>query len=229
MELTGTLSTWFLVGLVYSFIGWIGEVVVLSTIKKRLVVSRGFLVGPLCPIYGVGALLMTLLLRNVDNIFIVFIVAVISSGVLEYFTSFAMEKLFRVRWWDYGEEAFNLHGRICLKNLFYFGIGGIFLVYIGNPFLFSVFENIPIVTRVTIAGVLLFLLLVDIGVSLWLVIVCRVTVGTVEIDATEEISQRVREILAGKGKLKGRLVRAFPNMEAKKKAPRARKTQQKRC
>ncbi len=223
MEIASELATWFLVFLTYSVVGWLMEMVAVTIIDRKKPTNRGFLIGPICPIYGFGAIFMTLLLRGVDNLVEIFLVAMLGSALLEYFTSFVMEKMFRVRWWDYSKKPFNIHGRICLENLFYFGVLGIMVVKLGNPVLFGFFGGLSISLRLGIAGAALVIMLADILTSLWLINVCRVTVGTVQIDATEEITERVREILMGKGKLNRRLVKAFPTMEAKKKKPRAKK------
>ncbi len=224
MAVAGNIATWFLVFLTYSVLGWALEMVAVTFMMHRKVTNRGFLIGPVCPIYGFGAIFMTLLLRNVNNLVAIFVVAVLGSALLEYFTSYAMEKLFRVRWWDYTEKPFNIRGRICLENLFYFGVMGILVVKLINPVLFGFFEAITLKPRIAIAGVLLAVMVADIALSLWLIIVCRVTVGTVESDATEEITEHVREILMDKGKLNRRLVKAFPEMQAKKHTPRKKKS-----
>ncbi len=222
MKVFSTIATWFLVFLTYAVLGWIMEVIV-TGIENRKATNRGFLVGPVCPIYGFGALAMTFLLAHVDNIIEIFLVAVGASAVLEYATSYIMEKLFHVRWWDYSEKPLNIRGRICAENLLGFGVLGVLVIKVINPLLFGLFGSINPVVRLIIAGVLFLTLLADIALSLWLVIVCRVTVGTVQSDATEEITAHVREILMNRGKLNRRLVKAFPEMTAKKKTPRPKK------
>lgn len=224
METLGAISTWFLVFLAYSVLGWIIEVVV-TGFEHHKATNRGFLVGPVCPIYGFGALAMTLLLSRVDNIIEIFFVAIGASAILEYATSYIMEKLFHVRWWDYSNKFLNIRGRICAENLLGFGILGVLVVKVINPVLFGLIGSINPPIRLIIVGVLLLVFLADISLSLWLVIVCRVTVGTVQLDATDEITARVREILMNRGKLDRRLVKAFPEMEAKKKSPRPKRTQ----
>lgn len=224
MSTLNTLAIWFLVFMTYSVIGWCVEVLH-GLYKRKKFTNRGFLIGPLCPIYGIGALAMTLLLgKHVNNLFMVFVVAVLSSAALEYLTSFLMEKLFRVRWWDYSHLRYNLNGRICLSHLVYFGVFGMLVVRFVNPSFFWLYSHMDPTLRLILAGVLLVAFVADIGVSLWLIINCRVTVGTVHADATDEITTNVKSVLMGKGKLNRRLAKAFPNMEAKQKTPRQRKT-----
>ena len=99
-------------------------------IQKKRIVDRGFLIGPYCPIYGVGALVMIFYLTQYkDNILTVFILGVVICSLLEYFTSYVMEKLFKTRWWDYSNNKFNLNGRICGFNSLLFGIAGVLVIY----------------------------------------------------------------------------------------------------
>ncbi len=220
-ELADTISTWFLIFIFYSVVGWCLEMLA-TVLQKHKIINRGSLIGPVCPIYGFGAVLISLVLGDIDNIIVIFCVAFVGSAVLEYITSYIMEKLFNVRWWDYTTAPFNLNGRICLHAALMFGVLGIVIVRLVNPWLFSLLNQIDVVLRLVIAFELFILLLADLAVSLWLILGLKVTAGTVERDATEEISERVREILMNKGHLNRRLVKAFPKMEIKK-APAKRR------
>ena len=120
---------------IYSFAGWCMETIRIW-IKTGKKVNRGFLIGPYCPIYGVGIISISLLLeRFKTNIVLLFLLSMFLCGFLEYFVSFFMEKFFNARWWDYSNVRFNINGRICLKNLIFFGIAGTIIVYYVNPFL----------------------------------------------------------------------------------------------
>ena len=123
------LWLWFLL---YSLVGWVYESVLIS-IQQRRLVNRGFLNGPLCPIYGVGAVLMIVLLEDFDNPLVVFVLAALIASALEYATSWLMEVLFHARWWDYSHARFNLNGRICLKSAVGFGLGGMLVVLVVQP------------------------------------------------------------------------------------------------
>lgn len=108
---------YFLYFIIYSFIGWLIEVVCKSIEYKRFV-NRGFLIVPICPIYGYGVLFIILLIgKDTSDILGVFLKSVLICSVLEYFTSYFMEKLFKVRWWDYSKRKFNINGRICLETM----------------------------------------------------------------------------------------------------------------
>lgn len=224
MSTASNIATWFLMFIIYSFAGWCIEVIVsIYMNKNRKPSNRGFLIGPLCPIYGFGVLLMTLLLRNTRNILEVFIVATISSALLEYFTSYIMEKMFRVRWWDYTHEKYNLNGRICLKMLLAFGIMGVIVTQVTNPILLGFINGINEVGRIAIAATVFSLMLTDIIITVWLIVGCRATAGTIQADATDEITANIREILMGQGKLRRRLANAFPSMEVKQQQPRKKR------
>ena len=95
---------YFLLFLIYAILGWIMESALVSFQSGKLI-NRGFLIGPYCPIYGWGGLIITLYLTQYkDNIFTVFFLAVIVCSILEYFTSYIMEKIFKARWWDYSDR-----------------------------------------------------------------------------------------------------------------------------
>ena len=101
---------WFLL---YSCIGWIYETI-LCSVKERRFINRGFLNGPYCPIYGVGAVVNLLALGRFTNPAMLFFAGAIMDCTLEYITSWGMEKLFHARWWDYSKKFLNINGRVCL-------------------------------------------------------------------------------------------------------------------
>ncbi len=220
------LTTWFLVFIVYSFAGWLMEVILSILIRHRLI-NRGFLIGPICPIYGIGGLLLSWTLRDVDNIFALFCACMVGGAVIEYIISYLMEKIFRVRWWDYADHTFNLNGRICLDSIVAFGILGSIVVKITTPLLLNLADLMGPFFRNITALLLAIALIVDLITSLWLIRGFRVTVGTIGRDATEEISERVREILMQKGYFTRRFYKAFPNL-APKHTTKTRKTRSSR-
>lgn len=216
------IATWFLIFMIYSFAGWLMEVV-MSLLYKHKFINRGFLVGPIVPIWGTGALFVSFVLNGAENLFVIFCVAMVGGALIEYLASWIMEQLFRVRWWDYTEKPFNVNGRICLESILAFGFFGIMIIKFTNPFLLHLLSLMPLWLLYVVAGILLAWMIFDVALSLWLIVGVRVTVGTVQKDATEEISSHVREILMDKGKLNRRLVKAFPNQTPTKKPPRSRK------
>ena len=133
----------FLLFLMYSFTGWAIEVIG-KLLEKGKFVNRGFLVGPYCPIYGVGSILMIILLnRYINDPPTLFIMSILLFSVLEYSTSYFMEKIFKIRWWDYTRRKFNINGRICLETMIPFGCGGMLIMYVVNPFFLKLLSHIP--------------------------------------------------------------------------------------
>ena len=126
---------YFLLFIIYAVAGWIMEVTC-KLIQYKRFINRGFLIGPYCPIYGYGALLITFLLgRYKYDALVLFVMAIVVCGTLEYLTSLVMEKMFKARWWDYSQRKFNLNGRVCLGTIIPFGILGLMVTYVTNPFL----------------------------------------------------------------------------------------------
>ena len=219
------LAIWFLIFIVYSIVGWLLEITV-GLLQKHRFVNRGFLIGPICPIYGTGALLITFCLSPLHNPIVIFIASILICATLEYSTSVIMEKLFHVRWWDYSDRPFNLNGRICLEALIVFGIGGTLVTLIFSPALYHIFSTLPDVALYTLALIFVVALLADAFLSLYLIKGFRVTVGIAAKDATIEISERVHDLIMAKSKLSRRLLKAFPNQTPAPRHPRA-KTRQK--
>ena len=139
---------YFFLFFIYSIIGWIVETMY-TAIELGRFTDRGFLIGPYCPVYGFGSLGVILYLTQYrDNIVTVFILGIVICSVLEYFTSYIMEKLFKARWWDYSDRKYNINGRICLDNLVAFGLLGLLMMYFINPFFVNIFPASSVVFSV---------------------------------------------------------------------------------
>ena len=145
----------------FSILGWILEVIVCSISDKRLV-NRGFLVGPYCPIYGFGSLIMVVISPYKDHLFVCFILSLVLCSTLEYLASFLMEKLFRIRWWDYSNDAFNINGRICLRNAIAFGALGVIFTRFLNPWYFSIIDKLNYNSLLVISIIVLLITTIDI-------------------------------------------------------------------
>ena len=202
---------YFLLFLIYSFIGWLIEVIG-KLIEKHKFINRGFLIGPICPIYGHGCILMILTLsRYKDNPLTLFIYAIFICSLLEYFTSYFMEKIFKARWWDYSTKRFNLNGRICAETMIPFGILGTLVICVINP-IFEYLLNLFNFETIKITAIVLFIIyIIDYTISLIIMFGFKGTLKTVEKDGTEEITKKVKKILINKNVLYKRLVEAFPN------------------
>ena len=213
-----TIKIYFLLFLIYSFLGWCMEVCV-SLVERKKFVNRGFLLGPYCPIYGSGAILITLLLNVFkDKPVLLFFMAILVCGILEYLTSFFMEKIFRLIWWDYSKKKFNINGRVCLDTIIPFGILGMIIMYITNPFLLEKINILPSNVLSIIFYIMLVIYVIDNIISLTTILGIRSTTTKVNRenreDNTEEITKKVREILLGKSFVKRRLINAYPKLQA---------------
>ena len=120
---------------IYSIIGWIWESFLCSSVELKKLVNRGFFLGPYCPIYGLGATLSYLLLRDIGSATLIFILASIVSCAIEYIVGYILEKIFKDRWWNYDNYPFQLHGRVCLYGLVIFGLANVVIVKFSTPFL----------------------------------------------------------------------------------------------
>ena len=126
------ILTFFMIFYIYCFLGWCFESTYVSINSKKWV-NRGFMKGPFLPIYGAGAVIILFVtIPAMSNPFLVYILSVISATVLEYFTGIAMEKLFKVRYWDYTKDFLNYKGYICLKSSITWGFMGLLITYIVN-------------------------------------------------------------------------------------------------
>ena len=150
----------------YSFVGWFYESTICSYATQGKFVNRGFLQGPLCPIYGSGALLAVHLLGGIKEPIVLFVVSMLLSSVFEYSVSYAMEVIFHARWWDYSEYKFNLHGRICLLGTLLFGTGFCLIIYVVQPFINSLLSSYPRLLLQNVSLAFVIILLADIAFTL---------------------------------------------------------------
>lgn len=156
----------FLLFIIYSFIGWSCEVLYCSIYQKKFV-NRGFLYGPICPIYGCGALIIFFFLMPLAyNVFLLFFSAMFLMSVLEYFVSWAMEKLFDTKWWDYSHYKFNINGRVCLLNSTLFGVMGVIAVKFVHPMVLKLIYSLNDFWTKTFAIILLSTFIVDLAFTL---------------------------------------------------------------
>lgn len=160
-----SLLNYILMFFVFSAIGWIIESIYCSLGNKKLI-NRGFLYGPVCPIYGTGALVFEILVTPLSQPaekrwWLVVIVGMILADIVEYLTSYIMEKLFNARWWDYSENFLNLHGRICFKHTCYWGLFSLIYVYAVSPLYKHAIDFVPQNIRNAAVGVIIVIFIVD--------------------------------------------------------------------
>lgn len=205
-------SLYFILFLIYSFMGWSIEVVN-SLISEKKFVNRGFMLGPYCPIYGYSAIIMVLYLDQYrDNVLTVFLLAVVVCSVVEYLVSYVMEKLFNARWWDYSNRKFNINGRVCLTNAFLFGILGVILVYFINPFLYGLLSKVNTKVLMIISIILLVLFVIDFITSMGVTCKLKNSMKRIKKDSTEEMNKKVKEVIESKI-LNRRIFKAFPSFK----------------
>ena len=186
------LELYILLFFTYSFAGWFMESVG-GILNVKKFVNRGFLIGPYCPVYGAGVILITILLNKyTDDIPALFILSTLICGTLEYLTSYFMEKLFNARWWDYHNKKFNINGRICLETLLPFGIAGTTILCLINPFFINIYSNIPEIYRHIITTILSIGFIIDSIISFSIIISFKGEIYSNR-DNTEEIGEKVKE------------------------------------
>ena len=198
MEIILTISQYVLYFTIFAVVGYLIEALN-SLYRDGKAENRGFLFGPYLPIYGFAAVAMTLLARFIpDNIFLEFLVAMITGVVLEYATSFALEKIFHLRWWDYSKtDKIQLNGRVCLRNALAFGvIGGLFMHFV-VPMLNGLFDEIPVWLQITLAAIMLIIYTIDLIASNYANFKIKKIgdVGKVIGDQTQEIKKHAKRII----------------------------------
>ena len=153
----------FLIFILFSFIGWISEVIYVGVTSAHKFVNRGFLYGPLCPVYGFGGVMILMLPPSLYKTWIpLFFASMILCTIVEYFVSWLMEKLFHTRWWDYSHYKIQLNGRICLLNSILFGFLGVVVIHFVYPLMIDLLNSLG-QTLINISGmIILAVLSVDI-------------------------------------------------------------------
>lgn len=203
---------YFALFMIYSFAGWIIEVIFIGITEKKIV-NRGFLLGPYLPIYGIAGTVMSFILHfYIDFPIFLLLNAIIIGSIIEYFSGYIMEKIFKAKWWDYSNKPFNLNGRICLGNSILFGILGMILIYFINPFLHFCLDSIPVTILYFISGLLLSLFIIDCVLSFHIVKQLKLSADALKKDYTDEMSQKVKEALSNKNWSFKRILNAFPNL-----------------
>ena len=217
---------------IYSILGWVAEEIY-SRLNSGKWTNRGFLYGPYCPIYGFGGIMIVFFLQPFNNNpIIVFLLGCLLTTLLEYFTSYIMEKLFDAKWWDYSHMPFNVKGRICLLNSILFGILGLFITYLIHPNVEKIIKNIPTTYLEYIFLGILLLLTIDFTSTLNNLLnlksklkylheiknkIQQKTNSTIQ---NNELINQLEEIkldfINKKDILKNRFFVAFPNMEMPK-------------
>lgn len=148
--------------IVYSLIGWAIESLFKSYLQKKWI-NTGFLNGPFCPIYGIGALIMLIFLDSYKmNLGLVFIIGFVVLSIWEYLVGLLLEKVFHTKYWDYSESKFNIEGRVCLFNSMCWGILSVLFIRFWHPFISEKIDMIPQNILISVVAILLAYILGDI-------------------------------------------------------------------
>ena len=155
------LAVWFFL---YACAGWCYEVVY-SLVKHGRFINRGFFYGPICPIYGVGALLAIVLVGRIANPLLAFAVGALTAGAMEFATSWALERIFHARWWDYSDWPLNIQGRVCAAGVVTFGVMMLLVSHGIHPLIAQMTDLLPPLALVAVAGALLAVFAADLVLS----------------------------------------------------------------
>lgn len=178
---------------IYSFLGWVMESIVRSIAEKKLI-NTGFLVGPMCPIYGIGAMIMLLFLdRFENNIPLLFIVSIVVLTIWEYLVGVLLETIFKTKYWDYSDQKFNFQGRVCLTNSICWGILGVLFVKGIHPAIIKLLEKVNIHVLHYAIFIISIVAIVDMIVSVIKVKNIKVTLEKIE-ELNKEIKEKLKEV-----------------------------------
>lgn len=197
---------------IYSFIGWCAEIAY-AAIKHRKFMNRGFLNGPLCPVYGVGMVLILLFFGSLKGNFVFLALGCsVMAAVVEFFTGALMEKVFRCKWWDYSGYKHNIGGYICPQFSLLWGIGAALIITFLHPFFAPLIGMIPSLLVKITAVVLLVAAAADFVSVTGAILQMERTARIDEIAAgMQEVSNRLGNAIFNG--IRKRMTKAFPNLE----------------
>ncbi|HJC80854.1 MAG TPA: putative ABC transporter permease [Candidatus Mediterraneibacter excrementipullorum] len=198
---------------VYSFIGWCGEAA-MAAVHRHKFVNRGFVSGPICPVYGAGAAAVAVFLPELkDQLFFLFLGGMIVTTFVEYLTGRILELIFHRKWWDYSDQRFNLDGYVCLKNSVVWGICSVLMICFFDPLLCRLLVLIPRLAGDILLWILGVLLVID-AVGSGVAVLglkkkrSRITQITEELHKTSKVLENALTT-----RIQKRMVKAFPNIE----------------
>ncbi|WP_368488646.1 putative ABC transporter permease [Clostridium sp. BJN0013] len=173
---------------IYGFLGWCLEVVYTAVNTGRFI-NRGFFNGPICPIYGFGAIIIVVCFDPFkNNLFLLFVGSVFATSLLEYITGLILEKVFYNKWWDYSNVPFNIKGYICLKFSLAWGIACIFLIKIFHPVISSIVDLIPYLLIQICVVIIIILFIIDLITSVNIILKLNII-----LEKIQEIGTKIKE------------------------------------
>ena len=195
----------FLIFIIFSMVGWISEVLYVGIFFEHKFVNRGFLHGPICPIYGFGGLSILLLPQSLYSTWVLlFCASMLFGTIVEYLSSWILEKLFHTRWWDYSRYKFNIHGRVCLLNSLLFGVLGVVIIHFVQPLVMKYLSLFPdfvlklsadiIAIALTVDLLITVRRLVDFSVTMEKVRVLREKYGAYFLQKIEQVQPKLRNV-----------------------------------
>lgn len=176
--------------LIYSVMGWVFETCLVSITNKQFV-NRGFLNGPFCPIYGIGASLVYLLLTPIgENIILLFLCGMILTTALEYVTAAIMETLFHAKWWDYSDRRFHIKGRVCLSVSFVWGFFSIIMLKVFQPIVLYLVDKIPYTFGCVFGSIFILYFIGDISITIYEVLHLNAKLANID-TIKEDLKERI--------------------------------------
>ncbi|MCI8443959.1 MAG: hypothetical protein HFJ37_02100 [Clostridia bacterium] len=179
--------------IIYSFLGWVMESIV-RTIAEKKIINTGFLKGPFCPIYGIGAIIILLFLNQFESQpILLFFIAIMVLTIWEYLVGVLLEKIFHTKYWDYTDQKFNFQGRVCLVNSICWGILGVIFVKYIHPFIQNIISFIDVKLLHYVMSIIMLVLIIDFITTVIKVKNIKMTLEKVE-ELNKEIKERLKEI-----------------------------------
>ena len=167
---------------------------IFRSIMEKKIINTGFLKGPICPIYGIGAIIMFTFLQSLENnIVLLFLVSIIILTLWEYIVGVMLEKIFHTRYWDYSDHKFNIQGRICLSNSIYWGVLGVVFVKYIHPNIQNLIQKVDIKLLYFIVTILMVVFIVDMITSIVKIKNIKSTLEKIE-ELNKEIKEKIKEI-----------------------------------
>ncbi len=217
MQLNRYLTAYF----VFSVLGWIWESIY-CTIKERKWQNRGFLYGPLCPIYGFGSIVALLVYDLISfgiihqlSWWMILIIGFFFSMVLEYPTSFILEKKFHARWWDYSDLPLNINGRTCVITSIGFGIGAIIIMNYLIPLYEQTLVSVPNIIVAVISIILVALHSSDFTLTVSHLTNFQRNIDEIENTFQSKMTEEVDKIFERHSKLYGRTLSRIASFKMK--------------